>query len=93
MEKVGWNRLIWAAFVVPKHAIIVWMAILNRLPTKDRIKSWLLEVDGMCVPCRSAEETRDHLFYGCTFSQQIWKEMLLLCGPSREVSSWCAEFQ
>ena len=58
MEKVSWHRLIWAAYVVPKHAFISWMAILNRLPTKERIKSWGLEVEETCVLCRNAAETR-----------------------------------
>ena len=22
MEKVGWHRLVWAAFIVPKHALV-----------------------------------------------------------------------
>ena len=93
MEKVGWHKLVWAAFIVPKHAIVAWMAILNRLPTKDRVKSWGLEVDGRCVLCREAEETRNHLFYGCEFSQGIWREVLKLCGKQREVTSWDEEFQ
>ena len=38
-EKVEWHKLIWGALVVPKHATIAWMAMLNRLPTKNRIKS------------------------------------------------------
>ena len=45
MKKVGWHRLVWAAFIVPKYAIVAWMIILNRLSTKDRVKSWGLEVD------------------------------------------------
>ena len=67
--------------------------ILNRLPTKERIKSWGLEVDETCVLCRNAEETRDHMFFDCDFSRQIWKEVLLLCGKSRVVSTWREEVQ
>ena len=71
MKKVGLHSLVWAAFIVLKHAIVTWMAILNRLPTKERIKSWGMEVDCMCVLCKNAYKTRDHLFYGCDFSQGI----------------------
>ena len=46
MEKVEWHRLVWATFIVPKHAIVTWMVILNRLPTKDRVKSWGLDRGG-----------------------------------------------
>ncbi|XP_022746304.1 probably inactive leucine-rich repeat receptor-like protein kinase At3g28040 [Durio zibethinus] len=38
--KVVWRRLIWCKMHVPKHAIIAWIAILNRLPTKDRLNAW-----------------------------------------------------
>ena len=69
------------------------MTMLNRLPTKDRLKSWGLEVDGSCVLCKSVEETKDHMFYGCIFSQQLWKEVLLLCGLTKEVFGWCGEVQ
>ena len=69
------------------------MAVLNRLPTKDMIKSWGLEVDGVCVLCGGAEETRDHLFSECIFSKQLWKEILVLSGHTRGVSNWSGELQ
>ena len=28
-EKISWHRLVWNSFVVPKHAVIAWLAILN----------------------------------------------------------------
>ena len=87
-KKVSWHRLIWATFVVPKHTFISWLAVLNRLPTKERIKAWGLEVDDKCVMCRNAEETRDHVFFGCTFFKKIWNEVLALCGKAKEVTSW-----
>ena len=49
-------------------------------------------MDGTCVLCKSAEETRDHLLYGCIFSQ-LWKEVIMLYGLTKEVSSWCGEVQ
>ncbi|XVF84351.1 hypothetical protein PTKIN_Ptkin17bG0029900 [Pterospermum kingtungense] len=39
-DKVPWEKLIWSAPTIPKHYIISWMAILNRLPTKDRLRHW-----------------------------------------------------
>ena len=38
-RKKEWQKLVWTSLVVPKHAVIAWMAILNRLPTKDRLMS------------------------------------------------------
>lgn len=47
-DKLPWYKLIWGSKVVPKHAFISWLAILNRLPTKDRLIRWDLNVDEKC---------------------------------------------
>ena len=67
--------MIWAPFVMPKHSMIAWMTMINRLPTKDRLKSWGMAVDGTCVLCKQEEESRDHLFFECLFSQKLWHEI------------------
>ncbi|KAE8721578.1 Disease resistance family protein / LRR family protein [Hibiscus syriacus] len=36
--KVAWHKLVWYPLHVPKHSIISWMVILDRLPTKDRMQ-------------------------------------------------------
>ena len=92
-DTVGWHKLVWSKFVVPKHDVIAWLVVQNRLPTKDKLKSWGMEVKAECELCRSADETRDHLFYDCNYSQQHWNEVLSLCGQSRRVTSWQGELQ
>ena len=44
-DKVEWHRLLWGSFTVPKYSFIAWMAVLDRLPTKDRMQSWGIVVD------------------------------------------------
>ena len=68
-------------------------AILNKVPTKERIKNWGLEVNDVCELCGREGETRDHLFYGCRFSQQAWNEILILCGQTRRCTSWRGELE
>ena len=87
MEKKEWHRLVWSSLCVPKHAVITWMAILDRLPTKDRLISWGLTIDGDCKLCQIEPETRNHLFFGCSFSKGIWRTILQLCGLNRRVGS------
>ena len=89
--KVGWDKLIWFSYHIPKHPVISWMAILNRLPTKDRLLSWGIEVDGRCLFCQSELETRDHLFFGCRYSKSIWEAVLQLCQLNRRTASWNEE--
>ena len=50
-SKVNWHRLLWSNFVIPRHAVIAWMALLNRLPTLDRLAAWGLVVSGTCRLC------------------------------------------
>ena len=91
-EKISWHRLVWNPFVVPKHAVITWLAILNRLPTVDRLKAWGIDKDGLCSLCKQEQESRDHLFFECSYSKAVWKKVLQLCGLNREVLDWRREF-
>ena len=63
-DKVEWHKLIWFQHHSPKHSLIAWMTILNRLPTKDRLKAWELEVEEQCCFCQQGLESRDHVFFG-----------------------------
>ena len=38
-EKVCWHRLVRDPLMVPKHVVIAWMTILNRLLTMDRMRA------------------------------------------------------
>ena len=87
-DKVPWARFLWSTMVIPKHTFISWMAILNRLPTMDRLIAWGMNVRGTCCNCQKEEETRDHLFFGCSYAKNIWKEILQLCGLHRDVRPW-----
>ena len=60
-EKVLWHRLLWGTLTIPKHSVIAWMTILNRLPTLDRLISWGMEINGICYLCQRELETRDHI--------------------------------
>ena len=84
-EKMDWHKLVWFSLNVPKHSLISWMAILNRLPTKDRMSEWGMQLDRGCVLCHNAEESRNHIFFGCSFSKGICKEVLSLCHLDRGV--------
>ena len=46
---------------------------------------------GTCYNCQMEMETRDHIFFGCSYAKDIWKQVLQLCGLSREVKIWSEE--
>ncbi|GKV39485.1 hypothetical protein SLEP1_g47243 [Rubroshorea leprosula] len=91
--KVQWFRLVWFSHSIPRHCFISWLAILNRLSTKARQKRWTPSIDDTCMLCKDASESRDHLFFSCPYSRQLWKQISLLLGvPStcswQDVLTW-----
>ncbi|KAE8689834.1 Cysteine-rich receptor-like protein kinase 8 [Hibiscus syriacus] len=76
--KVCWHKLIWYPLNIPKHNLISWMALLNRLPTRDRLQKLGLCSDSTCVNCYQDQESRDHLFSQCPFAVGLWKAVLQL---------------
>lgn len=62
---------IWNSICTPKHSFMVWLATLERLPTKDRMQ--LGNGDLMCVLCQAAYETHSHLFFRCPVVRRVWK--------------------
>ena len=39
-DKKEWHRLLWSSLMIPRHVIVTWMVILNKLPTLDHMSSW-----------------------------------------------------
>ncbi|KAE8675100.1 hypothetical protein F3Y22_tig00111693pilonHSYRG00046 [Hibiscus syriacus] len=86
--KVHWHRLIWYPLHIPKHSLISWMALLDRLPTRDRLRRMGLCSDSICVSCCQFQESRDHLFSQCSFAVGLWKAILKLNGMSYSPLTW-----
>lgn len=72
----AWYSGVWFSNATPKYSFIVWLATLNRLATGERMISWTAGVNASCVFCRDPLETRDHLFFSCSFSNHIWKTLV-----------------
>jgi len=68
-----WSRGVWFAKATPKFAFTTWLAIKDRLSTMDRIMKWSQGVDTACVLCKAAIETRNHLFFECSYASQLWE--------------------
>ncbi|CAA7014463.1 unnamed protein product [Microthlaspi erraticum] len=50
--------------------------MLNRLSTGDRIGSWGSGQRTACVLCGDPEETQNHLFFMCFYSETIWPDLM-----------------
>lgn len=69
---VQWHRAIWNSRGIPRHNLHSWLVVQDRLPTRDRLIRWGLQVDQTCLLCNVVSESRDHLFFDCNFSFQLW---------------------
>ena len=92
-EKAEWHRLLWSSLTIPKHSVIVWMVVLNRLPTLDRLLSWGIVTRGECCLCHEVIETRNHVFLNCHYSMEIWRMILSHYGISRVIGRWEEELK
>ncbi|XP_018436156.1 uncharacterized protein LOC108808524 [Raphanus sativus] len=65
----------------PKHAFTMWVTNYDRLPTRTRLQAWGLPVPTTCPLCNTHDETRDHLFLSCCYSDQVWASVFARCNP------------
>lgn len=61
------------------HNLIAWMVLLNKLPTKDRLLSWGINIDPICLLCQTANESSKQLFFEYEYSLVVWGKILGLC--------------
>ena len=75
--KVLWHKGVWFPKATPKYAFLTWLA------TGDRILKWNPQAVSTCWLCHTAAENRDHLFFECLYSDEVWKGIIKdLAGPN-----------
>lgn len=86
---IPWTRSVWFKGCIPAHAFTFWVANLDRLPVRQRLVSWGLNVPDTCILCNQATETRDHLFLECDYSKHIWTLVFSKLGSTHSgLRSW-----
>ncbi|XP_030479170.1 uncharacterized protein LOC115696410 [Cannabis sativa] len=78
--KTKWSNKVWARLNALKHCHILWLAIHNRLKTKDRLLKFGLQMEETCCFCKEEKETGDHQFFYCQFSQECLQRIKALPG-------------
>jgi hypothetical protein len=86
--EVQWWKLLWFPTTILKHSFIGWLAIKNRLATKNRLLQWGIGVDPLCKFYSYQMEDREHLFFQCSFTNRIWKVIMALCLVSNAPTDW-----
>ncbi|XP_033148599.1 uncharacterized protein LOC117134396 [Brassica rapa] len=74
-SKVQWYKGLWFAGSTPKYSVMSWIAVHNRLATGDRLLQWNSQANAQCILCNAAVESRNHLFFSCSFTETIWRNL------------------
>ena len=85
---VSWYQIVWFQKSVPRHAFLLWLTIQGGLYTQERLMAFGVSSCSMCLLCNHAVENRDHLFFHCPFSSQIWSSILAKCGLDWSSRDW-----
>ncbi|KAL9668147.1 hypothetical protein QQ045_002522 [Rhodiola kirilowii] len=75
-ETVEWHKLVWNAFNAPRDSFNAWLAIQNKLLTRDRLSQWGVPSSKSCALCDTEDESRDHLFFECRVTQEVWNKVM-----------------
>lgn len=71
-EKVDWSAAIWTSRSIPRQSFHAWLVVQNRIPTRDRMIGWGIQVPPLCLLCNVNDESRDHLYWDCNYTFDLW---------------------
>nr|XP_043633200.1 uncharacterized protein LOC122604370 [Erigeron canadensis] len=91
--RLAWTDLVWHKFGILKHAFMLWLVFKRRLKTQDMLRSWDLihssqDEDIVCPLCELESDSHNHLFFECSFSDQVWRGALNEVNMVHSSSSW-----
>ena len=94
-EKQLWKQ-IWGARVPQRVKHLVWRAITNSLPTRQKLAERGLQIDPQCPRCGEERESVEHLMLKCGESSLIWRASPLRIDSEMErstpISEWCSNW-
>ena len=73
--KATWSKFLWNRASAPKGKFILWMILLSKLKTKDKLFQMKYLQDKCCPLCNTTFETISHIFFHCPFSARCLKEI------------------
>lgn len=79
VAEVPWTSVVWPSRSIPRQSFHCCLVTKDRLPTKNRLLRWGIQVDPHCLLCNAAPESRNHLFGDCSFSFSLWSQVAARC--------------
>ena len=74
-----WNFL-WTKAFIPKIDMFCWTLAHKSILSGENLKKRGLEGPSRCPLCKNDEETMDHIMIDCQFSQEAWRDALVISG-------------
>ncbi|KAL9675053.1 hypothetical protein QQ045_003253 [Rhodiola kirilowii] len=87
-EKVEWYYLVWNDYNAPRDSMNAWLVVQNKLMTRDRMGQWGWQGDKVCVLCDVMDESRDHIFFDCRFSREVWLKVMQFLSIMPSFTCW-----
>nr|GEU68378.1 RNA-directed DNA polymerase, eukaryota, reverse transcriptase zinc-binding domain protein [Tanacetum cinerariifolium] len=69
---VSWWKIIRFPQCNPRCAFILWMSVKEKLATQDKMVKWNKD-QLLCPLCKKCNDSHEHLFFKCDFTNQIWE--------------------
>jgi hypothetical protein len=71
--------LIWSADIALKGRTFLWQIVANGLFTNEQANKFIPGT-GKCGYCNAGLESISHLFFGCLFAQEVWRQTVCFYG-------------
>ena len=75
LPRVNWDNIVWEKLSIPRHRIVFWLVMLEKLKTKERLGNMGVVTDLKCLLCTEETETIPHLFFECRYSRECLEEI------------------
>lgn len=83
-----WAKGVWCSQATPKYSFLAWIVMHNRLSTGNRMLKWNKNITPSCTLCQHPLETRNHLFFTCSYSAQIWDSLTRGIMKTQYTTDW-----
>ncbi|XP_043697089.1 uncharacterized protein LOC122647851, partial [Telopea speciosissima] len=76
---VDWSEAVWFEGSIKSHSFVSWRCLVDALPTRDNLLHRGIPVQHSCEFCWAGIESKNHIFFACPFSIDIWRRIFGMC--------------
>lgn len=70
------------------HAFLLWLTFRDALVTEQKMCSQGYSGRSLCLFCYGKQESMEHLFFSCSFSQRVWLQLMDDCSFTDVSVDW-----